>query len=163
MSTAQQLIEGGLKLLAVKRAGIAPTSVQLADGLESLNDLLVELQARNIKIPMNIVSDVTEDVGNDDWSTAFLKCELALRMAAEYSIEPSMALMRMYKDAKRTVYSHLVDLRNVSKPDTLPVGSGNQDTSWNNREFYVDRVRGGIESDSGSLLDDNESGIIYSN
>lgn len=160
MSTAQQLIEGALKLLAVKRPGIAATAVQLADGLETLNDLLVELQARNIKIPMSLVADVTSEVGNDDWTNAFLKTELALRLAPEYSLQPSPGLMKMWRDAKRTVYAHIVDLRDVSKSDILPIGSGNQDISWNNREFYTDVQRDAIETDSASILEDNESGFI---
>lgn len=160
MSTAQQLIEGALRLLAVKRPGIAATTTQLSDGLDTLNDMLVELQARNIKIPMNIVADVTADVGEYDWTTAFLKTQLALRLAPEYSLDANAALMRMARTAKRTVYSHITDLRDVSKSDIMPIGSGNQDVSWNNREFYVDGQRDAIESDSGDILDDNESGFI---
>lgn len=160
MSTAQQLIEGALKLLSVKRPGIDATATQLADGLESLNDLLVELQARNIKIPMNLVSDVTAEVGNDDWTTAFLKTELAMRLAPEYSLPPSPGLIKMWRDAKRTVYSHLTDLRDISKPDILPIGSGNQDAGYGYSEFYPDAQRDVLETDSADILSDNESGYI---
>lgn len=160
MSTAQSIIEGALRLLAVKRPGISASTTQLNDGLESFNDWITELHARNIKIPVNKVSDVTSDVGEDDWTRAYLKAGLAMRLAPEYTIEPSNALIKMWADTRRTVLAHITDLANVAKPDILPIGSGNQDITWNNREFYPDIYSEQLATESDSSLEDNTGGAL---
>lgn len=160
MSTAQSIIEGALKLLAVKRPGIAASTAQLNDGLETFNDWITELHARNIKLPIKKVSSVTSEVDNDDWATAFLKAGLAMRLAPEYSVEPSNALIKMFVDSRRAVLKRFVDLSNVAKPDILPIGSGNQDITWNNREFYPDIYSEQLATETDNSLDDNEGGAL---
>jgi len=160
MSTAKSIIDRAAMYISVKRQGIDLTAEEYAAALDTLNDFLLELQARNIKFPLTIVADINDDVGEWDWTRSYIKTQLAMRMAMEYTVEIPGALLKMAKEAKRSVYANLTDLSDVAKPDTLPVGSGNEMVGYGNDQFYQNNYKGKLKTASGMVLDDEQGEAI---
>ena len=85
------------------------------------------------------------------------KTELAIRLCPLYTVSVSSELMRSHREAKRAVYSFLVDLTDIQKPDILPIGQGNQESGFGNqRKFYTSNHKDAIATGSGSLIETTE-------
>lgn len=129
MSTAREVISGGLRLLSIRPAESPITDAEVADGVESLNDMLNEWKADGIDIDWETVTDADERLYVDESVIGPIKSNFAIYVAPEYSAEVPPWLAMRADEGKKTVRAAKLNLESLSFPDTLPVGSGNE---WNN-------------------------------
>ncbi len=132
MSTARQVVNGAIKLLAVRPAESPLTDAELIDGLEAMNDMLNEWKDDGIYIDFETVDDLDETLYVDEGVIGAIKSNLAIYISPEYSDKgiPQWLAQRAI-DSKKTVRAKRLEenLERSMYPDTLPVGSGNE---WNN-------------------------------
>lgn len=163
MSTAQQVIDSAARALGVKRLGVDLSAEELSENTDLLREMLTEWQAGGIKFKYNLPLIPSDDLEEWDWSTSHIKLQFALRLAINYSVDPTAILIDQADSAERNALDRITCLDNVNKPSILPIGSGNQDISWSNRQFYINRDRAAIADNSGVTLEDAEGGDIVRN
>jgi hypothetical protein len=160
MSTAQQVINSAARALGVKRLGVALSTEELDDNTDLLREMLLEWQAGGVKFKYNIPTDPADELDERDWSTSHIKLQFALRLAINYSVIPTQILFDQADTASRLALSRITNLENIQKPSIMPIGSGNQDISWDQRQFYINRDRAAIADNSGVTFEDAEGGDI---
>ena len=160
MSTAQQIIDSAARALGVKRLGVDLSAEELQDNTDMLREMLAEWQAGGIKFKCNLPLLPTDEVEEWDWSTSHFKLQFALRLAINYSVIPTPILMDQADAAERNALDRITCLENIQKPSIMPIGAGNQDISWDQRQFYINRDRAAIADNSGVTLEDAEGGDL---
>ena len=157
MTTAAKLTNSACTYIGVKRLGVDLTAPEYDEAVDLIRDMLIEMQTRNIKFRVDIPSSSTDEINEPDWASSYLKTELAIRLCPLYTVSVSSELMRSHREAKRAVYSFLVDLTDIQKPDILPIGQGNQESGFGNqRKFYTSNHKDAIATGSGSLIETTE-------
>jgi hypothetical protein len=160
MSTAQQVINSAARALGIKRLGIDLSAEELADNTDLLREMLAEWQAGGIKFKYNLPLLPTDELEEWDWSTSHIKLQYSLRLAINYSVDPTAILIDQADRACRNALDRITCLENIQKPSIMPIGSGNQDISWDQRQFYINRDRNAIADNSGVTFEDAEGGDI---
>lgn len=160
MSTAKQVIQSAARAIGVKRQGVDLSDDELQDATDMLREMLLEWQADGIKIPFTIPFLPTDELGEIDWTTSYIKLATAMRLAINYAVEPTPNLYAQYKDARRAVFGRLTELGPMQKPSTLPVGSGNQWFGSSDRRFYPNVDKVAIATGSDNTLIDSEGETI---
>ena len=160
MSTATQVINSAARALGIKRLGVDLSTEELNDNTDLLREMLTEWQAGGIKFKYNLPAVPADELEEWDWSTSHIKLQFALRLAINYSIVATQALMNQADLACRNALSRITNLENIQKPSIMPIGSGNQDISWDQRQFYINRDRNAIADNSGVTFEDAEGGDI---
>ena len=160
MSTASQVINSAARALGIKRLGVALSTEELDDNTDLLREMLLEWQAGGTKFKYNIPTESDDELEEWDWSTSHIKLQFALRLAINYSVVPTPILMDQADLACRNALDRITNLENIQKPSIMPIGSGNQDISWDQRQFYINRDRNAIADNSGVTLEDAEGGDI---
>ena len=97
------------------------------------------------------------------WSTSHINLQYALRLAINYSVVPTPRLIDQADTACLSALDRITCLENIQKPSIMPIGSGNQDISWDQRQFYINRDRAAIADNSGVTFEDAEGGDIVRN
>ena len=115
MTTAAKLTNSACTYIGVKRLGVDLTAPEYDEAVDLIRDMLIEMQTRNIKFRVDIPSSSTDEINEPDWASSYLKTELAIRLCPLYTVSVSSELMRSHREAKRAVYSFLVDLTDIQK------------------------------------------------
>lgn len=127
--TVGKIVSDALMMLGV-RVGESPiTAAEAVDGLFTLNDMLAEWSVDGIDIGYEALDETTDVVNVIPGGVAAIKPNLAIYMAPEYGRVVTEALFRRAKSAKRAIRSS-IRLRRTQYPDTLPIGSGNEDSNF---------------------------------
>lgn len=136
MTTSLDLISGGLKLLGVKAAETPIEAAEAQDGLETLNDMMTELEETGIKIGYIPATDVNADIFPPVSTIGSIKALLAVRMAPEYGkvISPTLAARAVASD--RMLAKFALRSLEVAYPDSLPMGSGNECDTFSYNRFF---------------------------
>ncbi len=140
MATALDVITKAHVLLGIRAAESPLEPNEAEDGLESLNDMLNEWNIENIDIGFETVDDLQDELFVDTGTEGAIKSNLAVYIAPEYGRIVSDALARRASTSKKAVRGSL-SLRPLEFPDTLPIGSGNEQ---NNRVPDGDKGGGQI-------------------
>lgn len=160
MSTAKTVAQAAAQYIGVKRIGVDLSEDELQEATDMLRDMLVEWSANGIKLPFNIPMKPTDEIDELDWTTSYFKLALANRLCLNYTIEPTMNLVRQYRSAKNAVLSRITDMGPMQKPSTLPIGTGNDWFGTTDRRYYPDLDAEAIATGSGNTLLDDEGETI---
>lgn len=129
MATVLDVVTGALKLLEVRPAESPVTAAEAEDGLEALNDMMNEWNIDGINIGYESLDSTDEELHVDLGSIGAMKANLAIYIAPEYGriVSPDLSdRARVSKKALRNA----IPLNSSQYPDTLPIGSGNEDNNW---------------------------------
>lgn len=131
MATAQNVIEGALKLLGVQAAETPIEASEAIDGLDALNNMMAEWEEDGIHTGFIPLQDITTTVNVPNSAIGAIKAKLALYVAPEYNKVVTIALAARAKDSFTSLRASLVRLNASEFPDTLPRGSGNERNNFN--------------------------------
>jgi len=126
MATATDIIEGALRKLKVISPEIPVEAQYIVNGLSDLNDFGNQLES---VFPLGFVtlSSATSEVNIPVETIGMFKSNLAIYISPQYGIQPSPLLIN---EANTSMNNALIafgeTLTDVDFPDTLPIGSGNQ-------------------------------------
>jgi len=129
MPTVTEFVTGALKLLEVRTAESAITPEEAQDGLISLNDMMNEWNVDGINIGYETLDDVEDEVFVTLGSEGAIKANLAVYIAPEYGRNVTAMLFERAKRSKRSLRAS-IPLNASQFPDTLPIGSGNEDNNF---------------------------------
>lgn len=129
MATVTEIVTGALQLLEVKTAEAAIEPNEAEDGLSSLNDLMGEWNLEGINIGYETLDDIEDELFITPGSEGAVKSNLAVYIAPEYGRVVTPSLLRRANRSKNVIRGS-IQLRRAQFPDTLPIGSGNEDTNF---------------------------------
>ena len=137
MATAQDIITGALRRAKIVSAEIPIEASDLANGLEDLNDWASLLEVSTIALGFTQVSNATDEVNIPLEAVGMYKCNLAVYMSAQYGLPTDALLLNDANETMKQVLIAFAPTLDVDFPDTLPLGSGNQNQlTNNNRRFF---------------------------
>ncbi len=128
MATVTEVVTGALQLLEVQPAESAITAAEAEDGLVSLNDMMNEWNVDGINVGYETLDSIDAELHVDLGSIGAIKANLAVYVAPEYGRAVSNALQKRADRSKRSLRAS-INLNPSQYPDTLPVGSGNEDNN----------------------------------
>lgn len=136
MATASDIIRGALRKLGVRDSETPIEADEIADGLDDLNDFGSTLEQT---IPLGFVplSSVGDEVNIPREAVSMYKLNLALYMATDYGVPIPQTLVMTAAEAKDRVMTAFQSPLDVSYPDSLPIGSGNDcDYYYEDQKFF---------------------------
>ncbi len=139
--TARKIIERAFSKAGIKTAETPLTASEIADGLDSLNDLLAVWGANGTLTgidPIMNTSDALITPREADWA---LKANLGVVLAGEYGEQVNQVLLNEANVALAEFIKSRVDLRQLKFPSTLPKGAGNygRNYEWDDDFFPADK------------------------
>lgn len=126
MATVLDVVTGALKLLEVRTAESPITASESQDGLEALNDMMNEWNVDGIDIGYESVDSSDAELFVKLGSIGAMKANLAIYIAPEYGRVVTLDLQKRADRSKKALRAS-IPLNDSQMPDTLPVGSGNED------------------------------------
>jgi hypothetical protein len=122
--------------------------VNLEDGLQVLNSLVLELDAKGTRLGYLNPQGESEETGLPDWSIPYIRSTLAIRLAplAEKQVNPALAAIN--RDARKNFYSKTARTPVASLPSTLPIGSGNEKYTYQTHHYSESPELLGTDVDS---------------
>lgn len=129
MPTALDIVTGALKLLEIKPDESSITASEAEDGLTALNDMMNEWNVDGINIGYESLDDTESELYVNLGAVGAMKANLAVYIAPEYGRVVTDALFERAKRSKKALRSS-IPLNPAEYPDSLPVGSGNEGSSY---------------------------------
>ena len=129
MATVTEVVTGALQLLEVRTAESSITAAEAEDGLTSLNDMMNEWNVDGINIGYETLDNIAEELHVSLGSLGAIKSNLAIYIAPEYGRIVTPHLEMRAKRSKRSLRAS-IPLNHSEFPDTLPIGSGNEDNNF---------------------------------
>ncbi len=151
--TANQAVKAALNELIVagSDAPIEPDEGQ--DAVLYMNLMMAEFAADGITLGYTDVNTLADTITIPDGALMPMIKNLAVYLAAQFGsqIPPDLAVLaRVGKNTMRNLAVKLIPSR---FPDTLPIGSGNEHSTYNNDyHFYPDQQAQILTEQSGPIL-----------
>ena len=123
------IVEASLTMLGIRLSQAALEADEAVDGLFSLNDMMAEWEVDGINVGYEALDETTDIIHVSAAAIAAIKPNLAIYLAPEYGRIVTNALLRRAKNSKKALRSS-IQLRRAQFPDTLPIGSGNEDNNF---------------------------------
>ena len=141
MASGADIVNGALRKLGVNPSDSAITGQEMSDGIDALNDMLIEWENSGIVLGFAPIADPADTIRVPRGTEAAIKSNLAGRMASEYSKQISQSLAGEILASSENMLRLIMKPIEVEFPDTLPLGSGNQciDTNIDQRFFPANK------------------------
>ena len=139
--TVTEVVTGALQLLEIRTAESPIEANEAEDGLTALNDMMNEWNVDGINVGYESLDNVEDRLHVKLGAVGAIKANLAVYIAPEYGKSVSAALALRAKTSKRSLRG-AIKLNDAEFPDTLPIGSGNE----NNNFVAGGDVPGGLRS-----------------
>lgn len=135
MASGADIVNGALRKLGINPSDSAITGQEMLDGIESLNDMLIEWENSGIVLGFATIADPADAVRIPRGTENAVKANLAGRVASDYSKQLSPALVAEISASSDNMLRIISKAPDVDYPDNLPRGSGNECWSEDKR-FY---------------------------
>jgi len=129
MATVLNVVTGALQLLMIRVAESAITPSEAEDGLTALNDMMNEWNVDGINIGYETLDNTDDELFVQLGSLGAMKANLAVYIAPEYGREVTPALQLRADRSKKSLRAS-IPINASEFPDTLPIGSGNEDNNF---------------------------------
>ena len=136
MATAAQVTKASLQRIVVQasEADLEPDEFQ--DAIFAMNNYMLALDAQGVTLGYTEVLDLGDEVTIPVGALRGLIANLAIEIAPDYNGIISQGLV-VAAEAGYKAMLHLGNRIGATKfPSTLPIGSGNEDTTYLNRHFF---------------------------
>jgi len=136
MTTALDIVRDAAEEIGYKGAETALEDADAQLGLRKLNDMLAEWDGSGIKLGASPVASLSDTVRVPRWALLSVKLNLAGRLTAPFSKPMTADLAASIKASTDSMLRALVKPINVSFPGTLPTGSGNECSDFDDDRFF---------------------------
>ena len=155
-NTAKQVIDKAAFKAGIKILGVDLTSAQYTDFIDSLNDMMSELDIDGYRFGYTVISAQTETVTVPDYALSFVKTRLALKLCSDNRIEPSVILVGEAEASSKIIERfRSKEKLPVSFPDTLPMGGSDRSSCLFAEDLYQDAA---VDSSGDYVID--EQGFV---
>jgi hypothetical protein len=152
--TAQNIIFSAIQLLTKVSKPI--TQTQIDNGLNVLNEFMTEQAEAGLSVGYRIVDSLTDAHHIPDFMNNWVKCNIAIRMAANLNATVNQELASAIAESEKAVYSKLVKKPRVKLPTRLPLGGRRRFRN----QFPIDSDRNAILTENCSYLTLEDGKVI---
>jgi hypothetical protein len=151
MATAAQVIKAALQRILVQASEQELQPDEYQDAIFAMNNYMLALDAEGVTLGYTEVTNLGDDVTIPVGALRGLIGNLAMEVAPDYGgiITPALQIQA------KAGYDAMVHLGNrlgvTNYPSTLPIGSGNEDTTYLNRHFYPETEAQILAETSGAI------------
>jgi hypothetical protein len=125
--TAREIIYDALRFILVTGDEEPVQAVDLNRGIRLLNRMMAAFEAEGIDLSYVAVTAGTDEVDVDDGAYEGIIANLALRMwPYYYKGDPNQIVVLHAAKGKKDLYMIAVEVEEMDFPDSLPIGSGNE-------------------------------------
>jgi hypothetical protein len=135
MTTVLQIVNGAAVKIGLKTAEVDLEAFEFQQILDEMNDMLSVWADRGLTPAFVKVSNSTDTVNIEDSAVSAAKNNLAINIAPSFDKLITPALAKIAADTLQALQSSTVFLKRINYPDTLPMGSGNNCTDYDERFF----------------------------
>jgi hypothetical protein len=135
MTTVLQIVNGAAVKIGLKTAEIDLEAFEFQQILDEMNDMLSIWADKGLTPGFVEVSNSTDTVNIDRNAVSAVKNALAISIAPSFDKIITPALAKIAADTLQALQSSTVFLKRIKYPDTLPMGSGNVCTDYDERFF----------------------------
>jgi hypothetical protein len=135
MTTVLQIVNGAAVKIGLKTAEVDLEAFEFQQILDEMNDMLSIWADRGLTPAFVQVSNSTDTVNIEDSAVSAAKNNLAINIAPSFDKLITPALAKIAADTLQALQSSTVFLGRIKYPDTLPMGSGNGCTDYEERFF----------------------------
>ncbi len=131
--SAEQVITGALQLIRATGDEEPVEAFDSQRGIDILNDLMAELEtADEIDLDYTTITTLTDEVTVVDGAYKGIKALLAVELwPYSYQKDPPGILVSKAVSGKKALLKIGFSVDEADFPNTLPVGSGNYNITWN--------------------------------
>lgn len=152
------IVERAFSIAKIKKGNIDIEDEEMAIGIDTYNDLIVQLNIDGISLGATIVSKKEDETDVPDWAQEMIKNQIAIRILDEFNRPLTAVLAERADRALRAVMRMVSQQRSSAFPNTLPVGTGNY--RFRTSRFFPDRDCGDIKSGNNDFMLDDEGQVI---
>lgn len=151
MTTGTEVIHDSLQKILVQadEQGYQPSEYQ--SGMRELNDMMTEWDALGYSLGFTLLTNITDTVTVPAGAIGGIKSNLAMRLAPEFDVEVTQGLAAQAKSGLQAVMNISVVVQPTQLPDTLNIGSGNEDEPYIDH-FYPGVTDSVLTEDNGNIL-----------
>jgi len=155
------IVERAFSIAKIKKGNIDIEDEEMAIGIDTYNDIIVQFNIDGITLGATIVSKSKDETDIPDWAQEMIKTQIALRLLDEFNRPLTVVLSERADRALRAVMRMVRQQRGSAFPNTLPVGAGNY--RFRTSRFFPDRDCGDIKSGNNDFILDDEGQVIQDN
>ena len=156
MTTATEIIHDALQEILVQADEQEYQPAEYSAGLRGLNDMMSEWDALGYSLGYTLLTDITGTVTVSAALIGAVKTNLAVRLASQFNIQISQPLAISAKNGMRAVQNISVVVKPSQLPETLGIGSGNEDEPYIDH-FYPRATDDALTEDNGSIILESET------
>lgn len=135
METAQSLVKDILQEIFVQADEQSIQSIDFQTALRYLNRYMQQLNADGVSLGWTNLVNPSDVATVPDGAVLGIIYNTALQLAGSYDVEVSGSLVSNAQSSMKTMLSLGVSIGNTEFPNTLPIGSGNEQ-NYTNDHFY---------------------------
>jgi hypothetical protein len=137
MATGADMVNGALRKLGVNPSDSAIEGQEMLDGIETMNDMLIEWENSGMVLGFAPIADPADTVRVPRGTEGAIKAQLAGRLSSDYSKQLTPALVGEMTVGMDNMLRIIMSAPDVDYPSNLPRGSGNEcyDIDFDRRFF----------------------------
>lgn len=148
--TFRYFVYAAIELLGVKSADEPINEVEQTNGIERLNDIVLNLENFGYGFAFNIGSSLDDNTGLPDWSYMYFKGLLAKNLSSSYSVDIPAIVMSMIRDGEAGINARASRPIETQLPD-MPLG-GRHFTHPYNANDLIDGANDSIADEEGQQI-----------
>lgn len=140
METAAEIIKDAFIELGVIDPSETLAAADEASGIRYMNRVVSSEQSSGLSLGYTPISSVSDYVTIPDYAYAWLTKRLAVELSGQYGVAVTTELASLTSVLYSALRSKVVRIGQPTRPDTLPKGSGNDDSYYSD-QFYADAAK----------------------
>lgn len=158
--TFRYFVYAAIELLGVKSGSEPINAEEQRNGIERLNDLVINLESDGYGFGFNIGSSLDQDTNLPTWSYMWVKALLARNLSSSYSVEVSPVIIAMINEGEQKATNRVSSNIVTNFPETLPVGTTNTPDYSLGGNYFNNKLSQGIMDGSSDTLTDEQGNAI---
>lgn len=158
MATVAQVAKASLQRILVQASEAHLEADEYQDFIFALNNYMLSLDAQGIKLGYTVVSDLADPVTVPVGALRGLIANLAIEVAPDYGGVVSDALILQAREGLQAMRMLGQTMGATRMPPTLPIGSGNSDTTYGwSFNYYPDSEEAILAETIGTISLENQT------
>ena len=140
MASAAQVLKAALQEILVQDSEAPLQAAEYQDAVFAMNNYMFALDANGLSLGYTEVTGIGDTITVPPGAIQGMVANIAIMLAPQFGRPITQELALKARTGMQAMINLGVDTPILSLPDTLPIGSGNEDpeSAWNDYRFYPD-------------------------
>lgn len=151
MTTGTEVVHGALQDILVQADEQEYQPSEYQAGMREINDMMSEWDALGYSLGFTLLVNITDTLTVPASVIGAIKKNLAVRLAPQFNKQITQGLASLAASGMQAVQNISVVVQPTQLPDTLNIGSGNEDEPYIDH-FYPGVTDSALAEDNGNIL-----------